>query len=196
PGASAIAAFAHPGPGCRRTVRASWPALHRCLAARGGSHPLDINGPIRRRIDHLELITRHGVDARVASQFSTLELQAPPIRIEVARLVFKLVQLYEQLARLEARGHQGKRRNHQQRGKQNTEAAHRARPFCLPGDVCATNFIALTNEAPWSGGNGVAVRSATRSTAERARTFCFASSSVGKTRPSERSEEHTSELQS
>src|SRR5690606_13039333 len=80
--------------------------------------------------------------------------------------------------------YQGKGRNHQQAGEEQAQATHDQRPF-LEGAVGATRFMALTKDAPWSAGSGVEVRSATRNTADLARTFSLASSSLGRTRPSE-----------
>src|SRR3546814_577854 len=121
----------------------------------------------------------------IAGQFGARQLQAAPIVIELMRLGTQAVRHHEQLARLKAGSHKRKRRQHQQRGKQNAQAAHYLpllRKLALRREPMPT---ALTKDAPESGGKLVAVRSATRKTADRARTLRAISCASGSTRPSE-----------
>src|SRR5690606_16900579 len=99
--------------------------------------------------DHVQLLARRAVDTHITRQLGTLELQAAPIGIEFARLVFKTVNLNEQLTRLKARRNQRKRRQHQRHGKKDHQAAHYPRP--LPARFPAgftTKSMAVMKEAP------------------------------------------------
>src|SRR5690606_4186265 len=133
----------------------------------------------------MKLFPRHAVDARIAREFSPFELQSAPIGIEFTSAVHQAVDLDEQLPGLKTRCHERQRGKHEDHCEEEAEASHYRCLFLPRVAVLPTRPMALMKDAPWSSGKGVLVRSATRSTAERARTLSCASSSVGRMRPSE-----------